>query len=302
MSAAPLPSTSSLTALESSPRLATEARVENALERALERAGAGATPPRLARAMRHAVLSGGGRLRPQLCALVAQTYGDPHPEVTDACAAAIELIHCASLVHDDMPCFDDADTRRGQPSVHRAFGEAMALLVGDALIVLAFREIGRAAALAPDRAAALVTTLADATGAGGGIIGGQAWELETAAPLEEYHRAKTASLFTAAAALGAIASGADPAAWGRFGDAVGRAYQAADDVRDAAGTEAVIGKPVGRDAALGRPSVVAVRGVDGARARVRELVSLAASRVPAGDRADLVHGWLARVSAALDRL
>lgn len=279
-----------------------EERVEAALKRALESAGPGATPPRLARALRHAVLSGGGRLRPQLVLVVAAAHGDPRPEVTDACAAAVELIHCASLVHDDMPCFDDAELRRGLPSVHRAFGEAMALLVGDALIVLAFRELGRAAALAPELAGPLLSALTEASGPSGGIVGGQAWELETAAPLEEYHRAKTASLFTAAAALGAIASGGDGGGWSRFGDAVGRAYQAADDVRDAAGSAAALGKPVGRDAALGRPSLVAVRGLDGARARVRELVALARRRVPSACRAEVVDAWIDRVAAALDRV
>lgn len=290
---APFPSSaSSSTAAE---------RVEGALARALEGAGSGATPPKLARALRHAVLSGGARLRPQLTLVVAAAHGDPRPEVTDACAAAVELIHCASLVHDDMPCFDDAELRRGLPSVHRAFGEAMALIVGDALIVLAFRELGRAAAMAPELSGPLFSALTDAAGPSGGIVGGQAWELEVAAPLEEYHRAKTASLFTAAAALGAIASGGDASGWSRFGDAVGRAYQAADDVRDAAGSAAALGKPVGRDAALGRPSVVAVRGLEGARARVRELVGVARRRIPLAAGSELVDAWVDRVASALDR-
>ena len=95
--------------------------------------------------MRHAVLPGGARVRPQLCLSVAQACGDDLPEMSDAAAAAIELIHCASLVHDDLPCFDDADLRRGKPSVHRAYGEPLAVLAGDALIVMAFEALARAA-------------------------------------------------------------------------------------------------------------------------------------------------------------
>ena len=102
-------------------------------------------PPLLAAAMRHAVFPGGARIRPQLCLAVARACGDAHPALADAAAAAIELLHCASLVHDDLPCFDDAATRRGQPSVHAAYGERLAVLAGDALIVLAFQTLAAAA-------------------------------------------------------------------------------------------------------------------------------------------------------------
>src|SRR5271168_4620792 len=114
------------------------ARIERALNTAIERAEGPGAPPRLAAAMRHAVFPRGARIRPRLCLAVAAACGDDHPAVSDAAAAAIELLHCASLVHDDLPCFDDAATRRGRKTVHVAFGEELAVLAGDALIVAAF--------------------------------------------------------------------------------------------------------------------------------------------------------------------
>src|SRR6185436_7090968 len=130
-------------------------RVERALEGALARATAPGCPPRLAQALREAVLSGGSRVRPQLCLLTAIACGDAHPALAESAACALELLHCASLVHDDLPCFDDADTRRGRPSIHRAFGQPLAVLVGDALIVAAFETLARAAVEAPIRAGQL---------------------------------------------------------------------------------------------------------------------------------------------------
>ena len=120
-------------------------RIEHALNFAMARLDAPACPPRLAEAMRWAVFPRGARVRPRICLAVAAACGEDDPTVVDGAAATIELLHCASLVHDDLPCFDDAPMRRGRPSVHRAFGEPLALLAGDALIVLAFQNLARAA-------------------------------------------------------------------------------------------------------------------------------------------------------------
>lgn len=139
-------------------------RIEQALTVAVARAGGPGCPPRLAEAVRHAVFPRGARIRPRLTLAVAEACGGDDPGAADAAAAAIELLHCASLVHDDLPCFDDAATRRGKPSVHRAFGEPLAVLAGDALIVLAFQTLARGAVQAPDRLAALVMTLGQAVG------------------------------------------------------------------------------------------------------------------------------------------
>jgi geranylgeranyl diphosphate synthase type II len=139
-----------------------------------------------------------------------------------AAAVAIELMHCASLVHDDLPCFDDAAMRRGRPSVHRAFDERIALLAGDALIVLAFQSLARAAIGSPSRLGKVITIVASAVGAPGGIIAGQAWECEPQVPLSSYQRAKTGALFAAAAAAGASAAGHEARAGTRSASAWAR--------------------------------------------------------------------------------
>ncbi|MEY3273712.1 MAG: geranylgeranyl pyrophosphate synthetase CrtE, partial [Pseudomonadota bacterium] len=223
----------------------THARIENALRAALE-------APRLQAAVQHAVFPGGARIRPQLTLAVARACGDDAPALTDAAAAAVELLHCASLVHDDLPCFDDAPIRRGQPSVHSAFGERLAVLTGDALIVAAFGVLARAGAHRPARLAPLLSTVAAGVGMPGGIVAGQAWECEPRVPLREYQRLKTGALFTAATRAGAIAAGGDPEAWAALGDCLGEAYQVADDIRDVAAQPEWLGKPIGQDVLLGR--------------------------------------------------
>jgi geranylgeranyl diphosphate synthase type II len=271
-------------------------RVEASLRAALACATAKGCPPRLSEALEYAVFPGGGRLRPQLSLLAAAGCGDGDPAAADAAAGAVELLHCASLVHDDLPCFDDADSRRGRPALHKVYGEPIAVLVGDALIVLAFEQLGR---ITSSRSAALVVELAKAGGAAGGIAGGQAWEVEAAAPLEEYHRAKTASLFEAAAAMGAIAAGASPAPWRRFGELVGRAYQAADDLMDAVGQSTKAGKPTRRDFALGRPNLVRAEGVAGARARLEAMLHDTFEAIPPCDEQASVRRWLEQLTARL---
>jgi geranylgeranyl diphosphate synthase type II len=253
------------------------------IDAALAGALAGVTqegPPGLAEAMRYAVFPGGARIRPRLCLAVAGAGGDHAPELAEAVACSLELLHCASLVHDDLPCFDDAETRRGKPSVHRAYGEPLAVLTGDGLIVLAFETLARGATSAPDRLPALVATIASAAGAPRGLVAGQAWESEPSVPLDRYHRSKTGSLFVASAMAGALVSGRDPAPWRTMGERLGEAYQVADDLLDAHDLPDRAGKPTQRDHALVRPSAVAEHGTAGALERLRSLVEEAAAAVP----------------------
>jgi len=256
-------------------------RIERTLISVVGRAEAPGCPPRLAAAMRHAVFPRGARIRPRLCLAVAAACGEDQLDVTDAAAAAIELLHCASLVHDDLPCFDDASIRRGRPSVHAAFGAPLAVLAGDALIVLSFQTLAWGAAAAPDRLAALLLIVGRSVGVPGGIVAGQAWECEPTADLGEYQRQKTGALFAAATVAGAAAAGAEPEAWRLLGERLGEAYQVADDLRDAASDPAEIGKPVGRDLALGRPSAVLRLGLGGAVDLLRTLAEEAVDAVPA---------------------
>jgi geranylgeranyl diphosphate synthase type II len=258
----------------------TTERIERCLGDVVGRTANGCEPPGLAAAVRHAVFPGGARIRPQLAIAVARACGDDRPALADAAACAVELLHCASLVHDDLPCFDNAPLRRGVPSVHAAYGERLAVLAGDALIVLAFDAIGVAGATAPLRLPAIVTTVARSVGLPQGICAGQAWECEPWVALPDYQRAKTGSLFTCATEVGALAAGADPAPWRAFGSLLGEAYQVADDIRDVAAESAEIGKPVGRDRALGRPSAVNDFGLGGALAHFEQLIERTVGAIP----------------------
>ncbi|MTW22125.1 polyprenyl synthetase family protein [Allochromatium palmeri] len=256
-------------------------RIEQALAAAIDTVAVPGCPPRLAEAVRHSVFPGGARVRPRLCLAVAAACGSTDYAAADAAGVAIELLHCASLVHDDLPCFDDSPLRRGVPSVHRAFGEPLAVLAGDALIILAFEHLARVLVDSPERLAPLLLTISRSVGMPHGITAGQAWECEPQVTVEEYHRAKTGSLFTAATAAGALVAGADAAAWSIVGDKIGEAYQVADDLRDVAASAQEVGKPVGRDAVLNRPSAAGELGIDGAIARLRGLVTGAIDAIPA---------------------
>jgi geranylgeranyl diphosphate synthase type II len=255
-------------------------RIEDALRKAIGRASGPTAPPRLAAALADAVFPGGARIRPRLTLSVATACGDDQPVISTAAAVAVEFLHCASLVHDDLPCFDDAALRRGKPAVHVTFGQPLALLAGDALIVLAFETASLTAAAEPLRAAALATVLARSVGMPGGIVAGQAWESEPDPDIAIYQRAKTGALFAGAAMAGAVAAGQPGEAWATLGHRLGEAFQAADDIRDVLCSEREIGKPVGRDVALGRPNVVAERGVAGAARHLLDLVAEAAASVP----------------------
>jgi geranylgeranyl diphosphate synthase type II len=256
-------------------------RIEQALAAAVASGEVPEAPPRLAAAMRHAVFPGGARIRPRLCMSVARACGRDDAALATGAAASIELLHCASLVHDDLPCFDDAPIRRGRPSVHRAFGERLAVLAGDGLIVLAFDTLARSAGTSPLRLAPLLSILAQSVGAPSGIVAGQAWECESHVVLAQYQLAKTGALFAAATMMGAASAGMPANAWRTLGERLGEAYQVADDIRDFAGDPERLGKPVGRDAALGRPSATRELGLAGAVRRVEHLVGQALESVPA---------------------
>jgi len=239
-----------------------------------------AVPGKLSVALDHAVNPGGARIRPTLTLAVALACGDDDPGLSDAAAVALELIHCASLVHDDLPCFDDAATRRGKATVHMAYGEPIAVLTGDSLIVLAFEVLARAGTRNPARALALTRMLAQRTGMPGGICAGQGWESEEQIDLRAYHRAKTGALFIAATQMGAAAAGHDPDPWEELGDRIGEAFQVADDLRDVLYDSETLGKPVGQDATHARPSAVSELGVQGAIRHLNAILAGAIASIP----------------------
>ena len=237
-------------------------------------------PAILHKAMRYSVLSGGKRIRPILCLAAAASVGG-----TEAAAVlpaiAVELLHAYTLIHDDLPCMDDDDLRRGKPSLHVAFGEANAILAGDALQALAFE----CAARVPEGVAAdeMVLELARAAGSSG-VVGGQVEDLasEGATPdagiLERIHRRKTASLFAAAVRMGGLAGGAGRkqlAALTRYGESLGFAFQIADDLLNTTSTSDELGKAAGSDAERGKLTAVTVDGEDGARRRAKEMIKTA---------------------------
>ncbi|SDJ30065.1 polyprenyl synthetase family protein [Lutimaribacter saemankumensis] len=255
-------------------------RIDKAVTDAVAIGQGGVAPRQLSTALSYATTPGGARIRPTILTSVAMACGDDQPEITDAAAAALELIHCASLVHDDLPCFDDAEFRRGKPSVHRAYSEPLAVLTGDSLIVLAFEVLARVAHLDPMRSAQLVLTLARQTGMPGGICAGQGWESEPAVDLGAYHRSKTGALFVAATQMGAIAAGQDAEDWEELGARIGEAFQVADDLRDALYDSETLGKPAGQDDLHGRPNAVAQLGVEGAIKRLTDILSGAIASIP----------------------
>ncbi len=258
----------------------TALRIEQALAVAVARADVAEAPPKLVEGMRYAVFPGGARMRPRLCLEVARACGEDVPALSDAAAVAIELLHCASLVHDDLPCFDDAPLRRGKPALHHAFDERIAVLSGDALIVLAFETLAVAGAALPRRLATILPIVARSVGAPTGIVAGQAWECEPQVDLVDYQRAKTGALFAGATMAGAAAAGAEPGPWRTLGEKLGEAYQVVDDIRDVAAHPDELGKPIGQDVALDRPSAARELGIPGAIARLEQLVADAIASIP----------------------
>ncbi|MDG1459364.1 MAG: polyprenyl synthetase family protein [Pseudoprimorskyibacter sp.] len=280
-------------------------RINSALSACIARAqghGRKDVPTKLAQTLSYATTPGGARIRPTILVSVALACGDDQPHLTDAAATALELMHCASLVHDDLPCFDDADTRRGKPSVHKAFSEPLAVLAGDSLIMLAFDELARAAHAAPDRGLALIRTLSDRSGMPGGICAGQGWESEAVIDLHAYHCSKTAGLFVAATQMGAIAAGNDPEPWAELGLRIGEAFQVADDLRDALFDEGALGKPVGQDDRHGRPNAVSELGARGAMSRLNDILGGAIASIPScPGEAKLAHLVRAQADAIVPR-
>ncbi len=280
----------------------------------------GETPERLLAAIRHALLAPGKRLRPALALWAARACGGDRSEAdcweTAAPAAlAVEMIHAYSLVHDDLPAMDDDDLRRGQPTCHRAFDEATAILCGDALMPLAFETLaGGLPAAVAGRACLMLARAAGAAALVGGQVDDLACERGWGIPpepgqtdaqiawMERIHRRKTGALFRASLTLGGLAVGADQQrldALDRFGRAFGLAFQIADDILDAEGTEAAMGKRVGKDADRGKLTYPTVIGGPAARQRAMELAdeaTLAAAELgeSAAELAALAHWILTR--------
>jgi geranylgeranyl diphosphate synthase type II len=190
------------------------------------------------------------------------------------------MIHCASLVHDDLPCFDDASFRRGKPTLHLAFSEPLAVLTGDSLIIAAFEALAAAGPHHAPRALQLLQLLGRHTGMPHGICAGQGWESEAQVDLRAYHRSKTAALFVAATQMGAVAAGHEAQPWAELGDRIGEAFQVADDLRDALYDAQTLGKPTGQDKAHSRPSAVEELGVDGAIRRLKDCLGGAIASIP----------------------
>ena len=277
-------------------------RIEQALVAALAAGGeATGCPPRLAAAVRYAVFPGGARIRPRLCLAVAAACGEDDPTLTDFAAAAIELLHCASLVHDDLPCFDDAPMRRGKPSVHRAFGERLAVLAGDALIVRAFQTLAQGAhACSPHRLGPLLGVI--------GACGGHA----------RRHRGGAGVGVRAARVARRVPAGEDRGALrcrdrcrrdrGRRGPDSRGARWASGSARPIRwrttsatwpGTPDDLGKPIGRDAALGRPSAAGELGLAGAIQRLEHLVAGAIDSIPPCAGADELRAHILLEAAGL---
>ena len=249
-------------------------RIEDVLAAALP--SGDRVPVALSQAMRYAVLDGGKRMRPLLAYAAGEVVG-ALPESVDAAAAAVELVHAYSLIHDDLPCMDDDSLRRGKPSCHVAFGEATALLAGDALQALGFGVLAEGRIANGARACAL---LADAAGARG-MAGGQAVDLASVGEnlaqneLEAMHRMKTGALIRAAVRLGAACgrplAANENAALDAYAAAAGLAFQVTDDVLDVEGSASSLGKTAGKDVAQGKPTFVTCLGIEAARRRAETL-------------------------------
>jgi geranylgeranyl pyrophosphate synthase len=283
------------------------ARADTALARHLP--GDDQPPVELHGAMRYAVLGGGKRLRPLL--VYAAGYALDAPlQVLDGAACAVEYIHAYSLVHDDLPAMDDDDLRRGRPTCHIVYGEAMAILAGDALQALAFEILAiEQGAIDSHTRLRMLQVLGRACGAEG-MAGGQAFDLAAVGralglpELERMHAYKTGALIRASVTLGALASGCIDAgtlhALDRYGHAVGLAFQVRDDILDIEGDSAVIGKTAGKDAAANKPTFPSIIGMDASRARLHELIDALDVVAMLGPRGELLRE-LARYAVARQR-
>lgn len=252
-------------------------RVENALRELLPSQACASA--RLADAMRYAATGGGKRIRPILVYAACELAGG-NKEDADVPAAAIELVHAYSLVHDDLPSMDDDDLRRGQPTCHRAYDEATAILAGDTLHTLAFELLARRGNFSAEQRVDMITTLCRAAGAEG-MAAGQMQDMQghgqqlTVAALEEMHYLKTGRLITAALLIGISAAGCRDSqlidALGQYGDAIGLAFQVQDDILDVTAETEQLGKPSGSDEKHGKSTFPGLLGLDASRARAEEL-------------------------------
>ena len=265
--------------------------VDQALDRFLPTE---ALPPEsLHKAMRYSVFAGGKRLRPVLVAAGAEAVGG-HAEAVMPAACAVEMIHTYSLIHDDLPAMDNDDFRRGVPTNHKVFGEAIAILAGDALLTLAFRLLADSAGVDAQRLREVVAEVADAAGSAG-MVGGQVADIECegkpadAATVDYIHSHKTAALIRASIRSGAILAGATPSelqALRAAGEALGLAFQIMDDILDITATSEELGKTAGKDQAQQKATYPAVHGLEVSRRRARALVADAhAALEPFGPRA-----------------
>jgi geranylgeranyl diphosphate synthase, type II len=266
--------------------------VDAALERFLP---AEATrPSSIHQAIRYSMFAGGKRVRPILCLESARIFGG---DVTAAFhpACAMEFIHTYSLIHDDLPALDNDDLRRGKPTCHKKFGEATAILAGDALLTLAFETIG-ATPVEASRCVTMITEVASAAGTVNGMVGGQVADLEaegkpiSAEMLEYIHRSKTAALIRASVASGAICAGAgveDVRRLRRFGEAIGWLFQVTDDILDVEESSAALGKTAGKDIAQKKATYPAIHGLERSHQIANELASKAVAELaPYGERGE----------------
>jgi len=246
------------------------------------------------RAMRYSLFAGGKRIRPLLAMAAAEAVSD-HPDGIENAACALELIHTYSLIHDDLPALDNDDLRRGRPTCHKVFGDAMAILAGDALLTLAFEVLAKLPDVGPDRRILLVSDLATASGTVGGMIGGQVNDLEgegqdpTPELLDRIHRAKTGALLRASVRMGAIYAGAGDlqlTAITCFGEHIGLAFQIVDDVLDVEQSSEALGKTAGKDARQKKITFPAVYGLERSRAMAeQERLAAHMALEPFGDHA-----------------
>jgi geranylgeranyl diphosphate synthase, type II len=251
-------------------------------------------PPSIHRAMRHSVFAGGKRLRPILCIESSRLFTDKGSSfVRRACA--LELIHTYSLIHDDLPALDNDDLRRGKPTCHRAFGEAIAILAGDALLTLAFEVLASPGPPSPELKLQVIHELARGIGTPAGMVSGQVVDLETAdakveaATLDYIHAAKTGALIRAAVRSGALYGGASPEDVVRvtaYGEKIGLAFQIADDLLDVLSSTEALGKTAGKDRQQHKATYPALYGVEESRRKAAELAAEACAALkPYGDRA-----------------
>lgn len=251
-------------------------RIDQHLNATLPIAGHGET--RLVEAIRYSLFNGGKRIRPLLAYAAAKAVGEINPS-TDRVAAALEMIHAYSLIHDDLPAMDNDDLRRGKPSCHIAFDEATAILAGDGLQTLAFEQLLEAQQLPPQTTLRLLAMLTKAAGVDG-MVYGQAIDMAavnqtlTLPQLEHMHRHKTGAMITASVMMGGMTVGASERQLGAlkdYGEAIGLAFQVQDDILDAITNTAVLGKQQGSDQARNKPTYLSLLGIDGARQKAAEL-------------------------------